>query len=67
MTKAKKMTVPSVNVLISFDKASNKFKCVIDGNRFTTGKKDYIEYMFKKITGEKAAFNEIEAMQKPQV
>jgi len=67
MTKVKAAPKMNVNVLISFDKASNKFKCVIDGNRFTTGKKDYIEYMFKKITGEKATFNEIEAMQKPQV
>lgn len=57
----------NINVIISFDKASNKFKCVIDGNKFTTSKKDYIEYMFKKITGEKATFAEIEALQKPQV
>ena len=63
----KKAALPSVSVLISFDKASNKFKCVIDGNRFTTGKKDYIEYMFKKITGQKADFAAIEAMQNPQV
>lgn len=57
----------NVNVLISFDKASSKFKCSIDGTRFTTGKKDYIEYMFKKITGEKASFVDIEAMQQPVV
>ena len=65
MTKVKNTVKTNVNVLISFDKASNKFKCVIDGNKFTTGKKDYIEYMFKKITGEKATFAEIEALQKP--
>lgn len=66
MTKATK-TLPQVNVLISFDKGSNKFKCTIDGNKFTTSKKDYIEFMFKKITGEKATFAEIESLQKPQV
>lgn len=61
------MTKTTTQVIISFDKASNKFKCLIDGNKFTTSKKDYIEYMFKKITGEKLTFAEIEAMQKPQV
>ena len=67
MTKATKTTLPQVNVLISFDKGSNKFKCTIDGNKFTTSKKDYIEFMFKKITGAKATFAEIESLQKPQV
>lgn len=67
MTKAKNTPKIQANVLVSYDKASNKFKCVIDGNRFTTGKQDYIEYMFKKITGEKATFAEISEMQKPQV
>lgn len=57
----------TANVLISYDKASSKFKCSINANKFTTAKQDYIEYMFKKITGEKATFSEIEAMQKPQV
>lgn len=52
------------NILISFDKASGKFKCSINGNKFTTSKQDYIEYMFKKITGEKATFAEISAQQK---
>lgn len=64
MTKASKSTH---NVIISFDKANGKFKCQIDGNKFTTSKQDYIEYMFKKITGEKATFAEISEMQKPQV
>lgn len=63
MTKAK----TNHSVIISFDKASSKFKCVINGNKFTTSKQDYIEYMFKKVTGEKATFAEIEALQKPQV
>ena len=47
------------NVQISFNKSSNKFTCVINGNKFTTGKQDYIEYMYKKITGEKKTFAEI--------
>ena len=69
MTKAKKTSTPAItaNVIISYDKASSKFKCSINGNRFTTAKQDYIEYMFKKITGEKATFAEISEMQKPQV
>ena len=55
------------NILISFDKASGKFKCTINGNKFTTSKQDYIEYMYKKITGEKATFAEISEQQKPAV
>jgi hypothetical protein len=64
MTKAKTTTH---NIMISFDKASSKFKCSINGNKFTTSKQDYIEYMFKKITGEKATFAEISELQKPAV
>jgi hypothetical protein len=63
MTKA---TTPSLhNVMVSFDRASSKFKCSINGNKFTTSKQDYIEYMFKKITGEKATFAQITELQKP--
>ncbi len=51
-------------VQISFNKSSNKFTCVINGNKFTTGKQDYIEYMYKKITGEKKAFSEITSEKK---
>jgi len=61
------MTTKTNNVMISFDKASGKFKCSINGNKFTTSKQDYIEYMFKKITGVKATFAEISEQQKPQV
>lgn len=52
------------NVQISFSKSTNKFTCVINGTRFTTGKQDYIEYMYKKITGEKKSFKEISGEQK---
>ena len=55
----------NVSVIISFDKAQGKFKCAINGQKFTTTKQQYIEYMFKQITGEKKSFKEIEAMQKP--
>ena len=48
-----------MNTSISFDKVSSKFICNIDGTTFKTAKKDYIEYMFKKITGVKKSFNEI--------
>lgn len=61
------MTKTTNNVIISFDKASGKFKCTINGNKFTTSKQDYIEYMYKKITGEKATFAEISEQQKPAV
>lgn len=61
------MTTKTNNVMISFDKAAGKFKCSINGNKFTTSKQDYIEYMFKKITGVKATFAEISEQQKPQV
>jgi hypothetical protein len=47
------------NVQITFSKATSKFTCVINGNKFTTSKQDYIEYMYKKITGTKKAFSEI--------
>jgi hypothetical protein len=56
-----------VSVIISFDKAAGKFKCSINGQKFTTTKQSYIEYMYKQITGEKATFKEIDAMQKPAV
>jgi hypothetical protein len=49
----------SANVQITFNKSSNKFTCVINGNKFTTSKQDYIEYMYKKITGDKKTFAEI--------
>lgn len=48
-----------MNVSISFDKDSSKYTCNIDGNTFKTGKKDHIEYMFKKITGVKKSYDEI--------
>ena len=49
----------SANVQITFNKSSNKFTCVINGNKFSTAKQDYIEYMYKKITGDKKTFAEI--------
>lgn len=54
-------------VLLSFDKAVGKFKCSINGQKFTTTKQAYIEYMYKQITGEKKTFKQIEAMQKVTV
>lgn len=46
-------------VKISFSKSTGKYTCNIAGNKFTTGKQDYIEYMYKKITGEKKTYAEI--------
>ena len=46
MTKVKqtvkKTSLPNINVLISFDKASNKFKCVIDGNEYLVADGDCV-------------------------
>lgn len=44
---------------ISFDKASGKYTCEINGTSFKTAKKDYVEYMYKKITGVKKSYDEI--------
>jgi len=49
----------TANVQITFNKSSNKFSCVINGNKFSTGKQDYIVHMYKKITGEKKTFDQI--------
>lgn len=49
----------TANVQITFNKSSNKFSCLINGNKFTTAKQDYIEYMYRKITGEKKTFDQI--------
>lgn len=54
----------TANVQISFNKSSNKFSCIINGNKFTTGKQDYIEYMYKKITGDKKTFEQIVGQKK---
>ena len=66
-TKGKDYMMNDVTVMISFDKAVGKFKCSINGQKFTTTKQQYIEYMYKQITGEKKTFKQIEAMQKPAV
>jgi hypothetical protein len=52
------------SIQISFSKASGKYTCNINGNKFSTGKQDYIEYMYKKITGEKKTFAEISGEKK---
>jgi hypothetical protein len=46
-------------VQISFDRSSGKYVCSINETSFKTTKKDYIEYMFRKITGEKKSYDEI--------
>lgn len=48
-----------MNVSISFDKSSGKYTCDIDGNKFSTSKKDYVEHMYRKITGIKKSYDEI--------
>jgi hypothetical protein len=58
-------TEKSMNqVQISFNKSTNKFTCVINGNKFTTGKQDYVEHMYRKITGEKKSFDQIVGQKK---
>lgn len=44
-------------IKIEFD--GEKYNCNIHGNTFKTGKVDYIEYMYRKITGEKKSYAEI--------
>lgn len=48
-----------MNVKINFDKASGKYNCEIDGNKFKTANTGYIEYKYKQITGEKKSFAEL--------
>jgi len=54
----------TTNVQISFSKATGKYTCNIEGNSFKTSKQDYIEYMYKKITGIKKNFAEISGERK---
>lgn len=54
-------------VNISFDKAAGKYNCNIGGTTFKTGKRDYVEYMFKKITGEKKTYDQIVGQVAPTV
>jgi hypothetical protein len=65
INKTSQENMQNVSVIISFDRAAGKFKCAINGQKFTTTKQQYIEYMFKQVTGVKKTFKEIEAMQKP--
>ena len=53
-------------VNISFDKSSGKYSCNIAGNSFKTAKRDYVEFMYKKITGEKKTYDEIVTLQSPK-
>lgn len=53
-------------VNISFDRSSGKYSCNIGGNAFKTSKMDYIEFQYKKITGEKKSYDEIVALQAPK-
>lgn len=54
-------------VQISYDKASCKFTCVINGTKFKTKRQDYVEHMYRKITGEKKSFDQIVGEKKPSV
>lgn len=53
-------------VSIKFDSSAQKFVCSINGQKFKTTKKDYIEHMYKKITGEKKTFEMISSAQTPK-
>lgn len=57
-----KQSTPSIS--ISFSKSSGKYTCSINGNKFTTGKQDYIVHMYKKITGEKKTYEQIVGQKK---
>ena len=51
-------------VNISYD--NGKYSCNINGNSFKTTKMDYVEYMYKKITGTKLSYQEIIEIQTPK-
>ena len=51
-------------VSINFNKATGQYICNIDGNSFKTRKQDYVEYMYRKITGTKKSYADIAGMQK---
>jgi len=53
------MMANSDNVSIKFNKASGKYECSIAGKSFSSTKGDYIEYMYRKLTGTKASFQTI--------
>lgn len=44
---------------ISFNEKTQRFNCVINGEKFTTAKKNYVEYKYKTITGVKMTFDQI--------
>lgn len=44
---------------ISFDKASSKYICNIAGTQFKTKNSSYVEYMHKKLTGQKVTIDEL--------
>lgn len=44
---------------ISFDKASSKYICNIAGAQFKTKNSSYVEYMHKKLTGQKVTIDEL--------
>lgn len=54
-------------VTISYDKSSGKYNCNIGGTPFKTARRDYIEYQYRQITGEKKTYDEIVNLQTPKV
>lgn len=46
-------------VTVSFDKSTNRYNCSVNGVEFKTSNTGYIEYRYRKITGEKKSFDEI--------
>ena len=53
-------TTPSAaDVSVKFNKMTGKYACRINGKDFATTKTDYVEYMYRKLTGSKANFQTI--------
>lgn len=44
---------------ISFDRAAGKYRCVIEGESFTTKNAYRVEYLYKKLTGVKKSIDEL--------
>ena len=52
----------TADVSVKFNKISGKYQCRIAGKDFSTTKTDYVEYMYRKLTGNKANFQTIMQM-----
>lgn len=55
-------TAAKYDVSVKLNKVTGKYQCRINGKDFSTTKPAYVEYMYRKMTGEKANFQTIMKM-----